>query len=221
MAEPPIRYEDRIFVCGTTSSGKSQLARRLYLASAAPRLVIDPANSALTNTPGAVTFHDPTTGVTPSGDSWHDAATARFVPADPYDLSAYSALYDYLFARAQAGRPCWVWCDEARYVFPSDGGRNRGGLRAIAQGRKFGLGHLACHTRPRWVRTDLVSEAAHVFLFDLPAAADRAYVADNIGITASELDAAHAQLDPHGYLWWRQRTRELLICEPLPRSALA
>lgn len=218
MADAPqLRYEDRVFITGTTSSGKSTLARQLFLASAAPRLVIDPANSSLTETPGAVTFSDPRRSTNSRGESWRDAATARFVPRDPYDLEAYSDLYDWAFANL----PRWVWCDEAGYVFPSSGGQNRGGRRALAQGRKFGLGHLACHTRPRWVTPDLVANAAHVLVFSTPNAQDRAYLADNMGVPRSLFEGAHREMlqTPYSYLWWQQRRQELMICEPHPRGA--
>ena len=205
-----IRYSDRIFLTGTTSSGKSTLARKLFLAAAAPRLVIDPANSSLTEIPGAVTFSDPRSATNSAGVNWREAATARFVPSDPYDLSAYSDLYDWAFAHL----PRYVWCDEAGYVLPSKGG-NRGGLRALAQGRKFGLGHLACHTRPRWVSTDLIANSAHVCIFATPSSVDRAYLADNIGVDRPTFEDAHDQLEPYGFLWWRQRERELVICAPI------
>jgi hypothetical protein len=210
---PPIRYEDRIFVTGMTSSGKSTLCRRLFLSAAAPRLVIDPKGSELTMIPGSVTFSDPGRATNSRGESWREAATARFVPVDPYDLDCYSALYDWIFA---AG-PRSVWCDEAGFVFPSSGG-NRGGRRVLSQGRSKHIGHMACHTRPKRVDLDLISQAAHTFVFATPGTEDRRLLADNMGVPRDVFEEAHAQIPEYGFLWWQQRARELTICDPLPNG---
>lgn len=209
---PPIRYEDRIFICGMTSSGKSTLSRQLFLASAAPRLVIDPKGSDLTVIPGSVTFSDPGRATNPRGENWREAATARFVPADPYDLDVYSKLYDWIFAHG----PRFVWVDEAGFVLPSTGG-NKGGRRVLSQGRSKGIGHLACHSRPKRVDLDLIAQAAHVFIFRTPNQDDRRLLADNMGVERDVLEHAHAQLPEYGFLWWQERPRVLTICDPLPR----
>jgi energy-coupling factor transporter ATP-binding protein EcfA2 len=205
-----IRHEDRIFCTGTTGSGKSTLARRLFLAAHAPRLVIDPNDSDLTEIPGAVTFHDPTSARGRGGENWRQAATARFVPTDPYDLDTYDALYRRLFT---AG-PRWIWCDEAGIVLPSTGAP-AGARVLLTQGRKRSIGHLACHTRPRWVDRDLIAQAAHVFIFSTPSAQDRRSLAENMGLDLPTLERAHAGLPEYGFLWWNQRAKHLTICDPL------
>lgn len=205
-----IRYEDRLFLTGTTGSGKSTLARRLFLAAAAPRLVIDPNDSDLTELPGAVTFHDPGSARGAGGANWREAATARFVPRDPYDLDAYDALYRRLFT---AG-PRFIWCDEAGIVLPSTGAP-AGARVLLTQGRKRSIGHLACHTRPRWVDRDLIAQAAHVFVFSTPSAQDRRSLAENMGVDLATLERAHAGLPEYGFLWWNVRAKRLTICDPL------
>ena len=160
---PTIRYEDRIFLCGTTSSGKSTLARKLFLNSPAPRLVIDPVGSDLTHIPGCVTFSDPRRSTNSRGENWRDAATARFIPDDPDDDDLYSAVYRWAFAHA----PRWVWLDEAEMVLPSTG-KQRAGRRFLIQGRKLPTGHLACNPRPVNVDRNLIAQAAHVFVFSTP-----------------------------------------------------
>src|SRR5574343_1174051 len=93
-----IRFSDRLFLTGTTSSGKSTLAKALYLASPARRrLVIDPVGSDLTVVPGTVTFSDPNRATNRAGENWRQAAHARYLPADPDDLDAYGALYRWVF----------------------------------------------------------------------------------------------------------------------------
>ena len=205
-----IRYEDRIFLTGYTGSGKSTLAKALVLSAAAPRLIIDPNDSDLTELPGAVTFHDPTKATNRKGENWRSAATARFVPTDPMDLDAYDAMYRWAFVSG----PRWIWCDEAGHALPSAGAPKAARV-LLTQGRKRSIGHLACHTRPRWVDLNLISQASHVFVFTTPAAQDRRHLADNIGVDAATFEAAHAALAPYGFMWWDQRNRRLRVCDPL------
>ena len=197
---------------GATRTGKSHLARSIFLSTQAPRLIIDPADSSLTDLRGAVTFHDPGTATNPQGIRWTTAATARFVPDDPDDLDAYDRVYRWAFDRF----PRWIWCDEAGAVMPA-AGYPRAANRYIVQGAKRRLGHLACHTRPRELARNLIAQAQHVFVFDLPNPDDRAHIAKIAGIDGPVLDREMAALQVHGFLWWQQRDRTLTRCPPLDR----
>lgn len=190
---------------GATGTGKSTLAKRLLLSSAAPRLVIDPSDSALLDEPGFVTVRDPR-----RLNAHAQAATVRFVPADPGDLDAY----DRVYAWAWAHFPRWVLLDEAGEAAPAKGAP-RWVRTYITQGRKRSLGHLACHTRPREVSPNLISQAAHVFLFATPYPDDRRHLASLMGLAPSVLDEHLEQLPEHGFLWWQQRARTLTVCPPL------
>lgn len=181
------------------------MARALFLSAAAPRLVIDPADSSLTAIDGAVTFRDP---ARPPAD----AATARFVPVDPFDADAYDAVYRWAFARF----PRFVWLDEAGMAAPAKGAP-RAVRQYVVQGSKRGLGHLACHTRPREVDRNLIAQAAHVIVFDLPNPDDRRQIADVAGVAPAVLERAMAELGEHEFLWWDQRQRSLTACPPLRR----
>lgn len=181
------------------------MARELFLSAAAPRLVIDPADSSLTAVPGAVTFRDPARPP--------DAATARFVPTDPADADAYDRLYGWVFGHF----PRYMWCDEAGLVLPVRGAP-RWGNTVMVQGRKRAIGHLACHTRPREVLVNVIAQAQHVFCFDLPNPDDRQRVAELAGIPPAVLDEAMAGLAPYGFLWWQQRDRSVTVCPPLPAA---
>jgi hypothetical protein len=214
-ADPAIRWEDRIFLCGTTSSGKSTFARQLYLGAAGPRLVVDPVGSDLTVLPGSVTFSDPIRPTNRAGERWADAAHARFVPNDPDDLDAYQALYQRVFEDGRTRRRhWWVWCDEAEFVLPSTG-KNRAGRKLLIQGRKLPTGHLACNPRPVNVDRNLIAQAAHVFVFSTPDRDDRAILAKNMGVPLEVFEDAHAQLVEYGFLWWQQRARKLIISKPV------
>lgn len=186
-----------------TRSGKSTLARALFLSAAAPRLVIDPADSTLTAIDGAVTFSDPARPP-------KDAATARFVPRDPADRDAYDAVYRWAFANF----PRYVWLDEPEWAAPASGWA-RWANTFVVQGAKRGLGHLACATRPRHVMRSLLSNAAHVMIFTLPNPDDRRHLADLVGLPRELLEAELSTLDDHGFLWWDVVARRLTVCPPL------
>lgn len=181
------------------------MARALFLSAAAPRLVIDPRDSSLTAIDGAVTFRDPRRPPA-------DAATARFVPVDPYDLDAYDAVYAWAFDRF----PRYIWLDEAGMVAPAKGAP-KAARALIVQGGKRMIGHIACHTRPREVDRNLIAQAQHVLVFDLPNPDDRRHVAELIGQPAGVIDAALASLGPYEFLWWDQLRRELVACPALRR----
>ena len=184
-----------MFLTGKTRSGKSHAAKRLFLSARAPRLVVDPADSSLTEVPGAVTFSDPLRATNPAGENWRTAATARFVPRDPYDLDVYDAVYRWCFEHF----PRYVWLDEAGIAAPAKGVPV--GIGQVQnQGAKRQIGHIACHTRPREVFKGLLAQADHLLVFQLPNVADRQYVADCAGVDRQAFEAMHAALPPHGFI---------------------
>ena len=179
------------------------MARALFLSAAAPRLVIDPADSSLTSIPGAVTFSDPRRPP-------KDAATARFVPADPADRDAYDAVYRWAFANF----PRYVWLDEPDQAAPASGWPRHVNTYVV-QGAKRMLGHLCCATRPRNVMVSLIANAQHVIAFDLPHPQDRRHLAELAGIPVAVFEAEMAALPLYGFLWWNGLDRTLTSCPPL------
>lgn len=208
--QPAIRFADRIFITGTTGSGKSELSRALFLSAPGPRLVIDPNDSDLTMIPGAVTFTDPARSTNRRGENWREAATARFVPNDPEDRDEYDAVYRWAFYNG----PRRVWCDEAGFVHPAQGSAPHP-RKFQTQGRKRQLGLQACHTRPREIDTNLVAQADHLLVFQTPVRRDRDYIAENAGIETARFEAAHAALVEYGFFWLDRRRRTLTVMEPL------
>lgn len=206
-AEPSfsIRFEERVFVVGMTRSGKSTLTKKLFLSTPAPRLVVDPNDSSLTASvvsPGG-TFSDPR--------RVPDVATARFVPTDPDDRDAYDALFERAFRRYPN---YYVWVDEAGQVAPASG-YPKALNRYVVQGAKRSLGFIGCHTRPREVLRNLISQSSHLFVFYLPNPDDRRHIAEIAGVPADDLSAAIDDLEEKGFLWWNGNTRQLTACPPL------
>lgn len=202
----PIRYEDRILAVGATGTGKSTLVLRLFFAAAPPRLVIDPADSDLTDVEGAVTAR-----TVADLEAAHEADTLRFVPRAPDRPEEYDDVYRWAFHRRFPGL---VWLDEAGLAAPAQG-CPRWITAYLVQGRKRGLGHIACHTRPREISRNLIAQAQHVLLWSLPNPDDRRAVAQQIGVAEHELDSALRGLPPYGFLWWQLRTGDLVECPPL------
>lgn len=165
--------------------------------------MIDPTDSELLAEPGFVTFRDPHR--IPA-----DAATLRFVPANPRDADAYNTVY----AWAWAHYPRWVLLDEAGVVAPAKGAPQWVSTLVI-QGRKRAIGHLACHTRPREVEPNLIAQAAHVFVFATPNPDDRRHLAGLMGLAPATLDEQLGRLPEYGFVWWDARAQTLTVCPPL------
>jgi hypothetical protein len=202
-----VAYRDRIFISGITESGKSQLARRLFLAAdrRRPKMIIDPQMSDTTNVPGAVSFQDPR--------NVPRVAIARFVPNDPADLDAYNALYGWMLRpssddKTPAFFPGYVWCDEAGDVFPVRR-TPRDVRRLLTHGRKREIGHIATHTRPRELDPNVIAQARHVITFDLPNPADRKHIADIVGLDPLVFAGELGKLEAFEYLWYDRRAKTL------------
>ncbi|MHB1519309.1 MAG: hypothetical protein ACYCVN_12405 [Acidimicrobiales bacterium] len=189
---------------GPSESGKSILARRIYLSAQAPRLVIDPSDSEICDVPGTATFRDP---------SRFDPAwpMARFVPADPGDMDAYDECYRLV---RYYGGPRYVWVDEAGLVLPA-AGTPKWARAVVVQGRKAELGHLALHTRIVEIYKQLKSVLAHLIIFGILDPEDLQTAARIIGISTDELQAALAALPEFGFLWWQRVEKRILVCPPL------
>lgn len=205
-----IRYADRVLMVGTTGCGKSTVARRMFLSVAAPRLVIDPADSLLTELPGAVTFSDARRRLNERGEDWRAAATARFVPTDPEDVDAYDAVYRWCFDRF----PRYVWCDEAADALPVKRAPSSG-RRYLTQGRKRQLGHLACSTRPRDIDRNLFAQAQHILIWRCANVEDFDHVAKQAGTPPAVLAQLLGELPEHGFVWFDQRAMTLTACPPM------
>ena len=224
-----IAYNHRVAIVGRTGSGKSHAARSLFLSAAEPRLVVDPNASTLTDVPGAVTvpraparasLARTTDARTVRAElAWaleQGAGTIRYVPADPFSADEYHAVYAWAFDNA----PRFTWTDEAGIVAPANGSP-KAFRRYLVQGRKRMLGHLACHTRPLEFDRNILSQANHVLLFDLPHPQDRKLVSELTSVPPRLLDSALEDLDEFEFLWFDVATKHLTHCPALPSKVTA
>lgn len=227
-AAPEVLYQDRVTALGMTGCGKSTVMRALALSAPGPLLIVDPADSDATAVPGAVTVHGvPRDGklteaelraLTAQLEEHREADRLRFVPGDPERVQEYQAVYAWAFNRF----PRRTWLDEARLAAPATGAPPAV-TRYLLWGRKRQLGHQACHTRPVEVSRNLIAQAEHLLLWNLPHPADRKLIAEVLGMDWRELGAQMDALEKAdgsptatGFLWWSVRNpRQLLVCPPL------
>jgi len=199
---------DRILVVGRTGSGKSVLARRLAETYPDRLLIIDPADSTGTDLPGAHRIYG---GGTAELEAAAEERIIRWVPSDTADLDAYDEVYRWAFHYRYPGL---VWVDEAGIVLPAHGGPPAG-RTYLVQGRKRVLGHLACHTRPREIDRNLIAQAQHLFIFDMPNPDDQVHIADQAGVSRQTLTSMLRDLPEFGWLYFSQRDHQLVACDPI------
>lgn len=207
MAWPAPGRADRLFITGSTGTGKTYLARALFASRLPPRLVIDPkadvaaTGGAYADTRQAVTFADPA--------RLPDAGSLRFVPRDPFDLDAYDRL-----ARTLWERPgIFVWLDEAGIILPAQGAP-RAMLRLVTQGRARGIGMIALHQRPLEVARAYLGNAEYLAAFRLGHPDDIETLAAHFAMKPALLASALASLAPHGFAWYSRRVPDALARVP-------
>lgn len=224
-----IAFQDRVLMLGRTGCGKSTAARAMFLSAPGPRLVVDPADSKLTDIPGCAHVYGPRENLAPDVlaqrvadglERVRDAETIRFVPGQPTRGHEYDSVYRWAFNRF----PRRVWLDEAGIAAPANGCPEM--ITAyLVQGRKRQLGHQACHTRAMEISLNLIAQAQHILLWELPHPDDRDRVAKVTGIPVGELTRLMAELPAvpgttaTGFLWWRQADRTITVCPPVPAAA--
>lgn len=208
----PIKHNDRIFIQGTTGSGKTVLARHLFESfTGCRRTLIDPKGRIDLGVPPARLPHELDLA----------APVSHYIPGELED-----AEYEEVFRQIWfAGGPRVILLDES--YGPTRANWAPKFLRFIVQqGREHEIGLIACSQRPVNVEATLRTEAEHVFMF-VPRTTKRDVdtIAGDIGRDASELtyrlDTLLEQEGPHSHLWYSRISNELTSCAPLHSSWVA
>lgn len=197
---------DRVLIVGRTGSGKSTLARALFYGQR-NLVVIDPKHEEVL--PRSLTATTPRE----FAQAFPQRTTRVLFRPDPE--SRRSDDVDEVLRRVlRYGRTCVLLHETVDYATPT---RIIPALRrAIKTGRSLGVPVVSCSQRPVGLHNDVISEADHVFAFDLGLDGDREKIA---GVGGAGFLSRPP--DEHGFLYWGHRTTggRVVSCPPLVMPA--
>lgn len=208
-----IRWHDRVFVVGSTGSGKSELLNHLFTGLRNQKLLLD------TKPEFAIPGVQPVSR--PSEIPWDE-------PIIHYrDIAARLEDYDEIFYEAHHRRNFTICCHEFADLCNDEPSRTPEWVRkSLRKGNVFGNGLLGGTQRPVGMPRQARTEAQHV-IHMVPALdpEDTRVVARMMGgLSPAELErqlaeAAQASPDPEGRyaaVWYDRRARATTILPPLP-----
>jgi hypothetical protein len=197
-----IAPSDRVLIVGRTGSGKSTLARALFYGSR-QLVVVDPKHEEVL--PRSVTVWS----AREFSQVYPQRTTRVLVRPDPEDPRS-GELDDIIRRILRYGRTCLLLHETVDYATPT---RILPALRrAQKTGRSLDLPVVSCSQRPIGLHNDIISEADHVFAFDLGLDGDREKIA-GVGGPGFLERPSHE----HGFLYWGHRTTggRVVSCPPL------
>lgn len=209
-----------VLAVGKKGSGKSVAMRRLYRAWPRDKLAVD-VNGDAEPGPDAEKLHELSTSF-PVRHELTGPPPARNLHyrADPGSPTYRQDLDKAVgMALRPSDRPCLLWLDEVGEV--SQVNRTQPNLRRLLmQSRHYGpVSALLAGPRPKNIDPLCVSQADHVYVFDLPNPEDRRRLAENMGVAPAELEDAWVRNRARGryaFLFWHAPSSTLLECPPLP-----
>lgn len=192
-----------VCIFGTTRSGKSELARELFIRQGAPRAVIDVKSEQHARLPGVPVIDSPS--------ELTRYPTCVLVPPDPSNEGWYDEVYTLAFRHGDY----LLWLDEANEV-TSRSYIPRAMRTFVLQGLGRGCGHYSLSPRPADVHKTFESQAGHLFYFKMYDARDRDAVIQQTGIPRPEVDRAFDELGPYEFLHYERGIHELVAFDALP-----
>jgi energy-coupling factor transporter ATP-binding protein EcfA2 len=211
-----IRQGERVLAVGTTGTGKSQALAYLFAKHDGQRLLIDVQDHYEL---GPAAAEDACEARSPREIDWQ-ARTIRYVPRT-LSQREYNDLYAAIFKRGNL----LVWLDEA--VGPTSAHSAPVNLRrAVTQGRKIGITHLAASQRPAGIERTIVNQSEHAFVFLTSDPDDLDVLSIRLGLKARELATAWSdagdvdRLWQAGYLYHRLGSSEIRRMPPLPADRI-
>lgn len=193
---------DRTLIVGRTGGGKSTLARTLFYGHRS-LVVVDPKHEELLAR--SVTVYTPAEfrAVFPQ-------RSTRIVFRPDPELAPSDDVDEVIRRVLGYGRTCLLLHEAVDYATPT---RILPALRRASKiGRTLGVPVVVCSQRPIGLHNDLISEADHVFAFDLGLAGDREKIAGVGGPAFLERPRTE-----FGFLYYGVRTTagRVVECPPL------
>jgi hypothetical protein len=136
--------------------------------------------------------------------------------------SASTSFYgdvDRAFSLAFSTGSVMVWVDEVHTCCPQEKFLQQPSLRRVlVEGRHRRVSLLACGPRPVYINRLWLSQSDHVVMFSVPQLDDRRAVVDNLGYDRQHVEAMHAELREHEYLWFNQRRQQVTHYPAMPAA---
>jgi energy-coupling factor transporter ATP-binding protein EcfA2 len=211
-AEGGLRHNDRVFVCGQSGSGKSELLNLFFSLLGNQRLLLD------TKPEFRIPDVDPVSD--PAEIDWTQK-TIHYVPTVTGGLEEI----DELFERALRRRNLTIVCHEISDLCEFQPGRTPKWVNGyISKGSVRGDGFYSGSQRPVQGVSRARTESNQTFYVvpRLVKKTDHSAMAEPMGMDpdtlATSLDTTQAEHGRHSYLWWDARARELQAFPPLPEQ---
>lgn len=215
-APATIALGDRVLFVGNTGKGKSEAALNLFAVHRGQRLLVDVQDHYTFGPDARAEVPPPLEVDDPRELDWQHR-TIRYVPRRPGDRREMDALYAAIYRRGNL----LVVCDEAEDVAPSAGSGAPFYVRkAVKQGRKYRITHVACTQRPAGVDRSIINQAEHAFVFPMVDPDDLEALSYRLGMTSRELGRHLNALGRFEYLRHTLGAEQVLAMPALPAHVL-